>query len=63
MTSSFKVYKGAKEIAEMMSTFVPKAIFFSFVMKSCFLPIKKPNRNNPAVCTKRPAFTDRKSVV
>ena len=40
--------KRAKEIAEMMSTFVQKTIFFSSVMKSCFLPIKKPNRNNPA---------------
>ena len=51
-----------EEIAEMMSTFVQKTIFFSFVMKSCFLPIKKPNRNNPAVCTKRPAFTAHKKL-
>ena len=57
MIDSFSVYKGANATAETIRIFTHRRKLLSEATNHCFLPIKKPSRNSPAVWKKRPALT------
>ena len=58
MIDSFSVYKGANATAETIRIFTHRRKLLSEATNHCFLPIKKPSRNSPAVWTTHCGFSN-----